>query len=163
MQPTPDEKLELVVFMGLQASGKTTFFRERFAASHAHVSKDLFRKARNRERRQNRLIEEALRGQKSVVVDNTNATRASRAPAITLALAAGARVVGYYFESRLALSVARNRRREGALRVPEVALMATASQLEQPTLGEGFAELWYVSIVGSTFVVSPWNEAHEIG
>ena len=30
---------ELIVFVGLQASGKSTFFRERFAATHDLVSK----------------------------------------------------------------------------------------------------------------------------
>ena len=35
--------IELVILVGLQASGKSTFFRERFAATHEHVSKDLFR------------------------------------------------------------------------------------------------------------------------
>jgi predicted kinase len=145
------------MFVGLQASGKTTFFRERFAASHVHVSKDLFRRARNRERRQARLIEEAFRAAKSVVLDNTNPSRESRRAAIALGRSLSARVVGYYFESRFALSLERNRRREGALRVPDAALKATASQLERPSLGEGFEELWYVSIVDGSFVVEPWN------
>jgi len=32
--------LELVVFTGLQASGKTSFYRHHLADTHAHVSKD---------------------------------------------------------------------------------------------------------------------------
>ena len=47
---------ELVIFVGLQASGKSTFFREGFAATHEHVSKDLFRNNRNRNRRQEELV-----------------------------------------------------------------------------------------------------------
>jgi|SRR5215218_2225674 len=64
-------KMELVIFVGLQASGKSTFFRERFAATHEHVSKDLFRNNRDRNRRQAQLIESALGRDSSVVVDNT--------------------------------------------------------------------------------------------
>jgi len=35
--------MELIIFMGLQASGKSTFYRSRFAATHAYVSKDMLR------------------------------------------------------------------------------------------------------------------------
>jgi hypothetical protein len=51
---------ELVIFVGLQASGKSTFFRERFAGTHELVGKDLFRNNKNRNRRQAQLIEAAL-------------------------------------------------------------------------------------------------------
>ena len=70
--------MELVIFVGLQASGKSTFFRERFAATHEHVSKDLFRNNRDRNRRQAQLIEAALGKGVSVVVDNTNPTAGAR-------------------------------------------------------------------------------------
>lgn len=66
--------IELVIFSGLQAAGKTTFFRERFAATHEHVSKDAWPNARKREARQRRLVEAHLRAGRSVVVDNTNPT-----------------------------------------------------------------------------------------
>jgi len=34
--------VELIILVGLQASGKSTFVRERFEASHTIVSKDNF-------------------------------------------------------------------------------------------------------------------------
>src|SRR3712207_7846959 len=48
---THTNRLELVVFAGLQASGKSTFFRTYFATTHALVSKDLFRNNRRSEER----------------------------------------------------------------------------------------------------------------
>ena len=64
---------ELVIFVGLQAAGKSSFFRERFGATHAHVSKDLMpRAARDKESRQLGQIEQALLIGRPVVVDNTN-------------------------------------------------------------------------------------------
>ena len=51
---------ELVIFVGLQASGKSSFFQEWFAATHEHVSKDLLRNNKNPTRRQAQLIEAAL-------------------------------------------------------------------------------------------------------
>jgi predicted kinase len=110
--------MELVIFVGLPGAGKTTFFRERFAATHAHVSKDLLRNNRNPGRRQLTLIEEALRAGRPVVVDNTNAGRDERRPLIALAKGLGAEVVGYHFDATLEDCRERNRGRAGRVRVP---------------------------------------------
>jgi predicted kinase len=139
MMPT-----ELVILVGLQGSGKSTFYRTFFAATHDWVSKDRLRNNRRPARRQLHLIEEALREGRSVVVDNTNATAADRAELIALARSLGARVVGYYFESRLDECLERNRQREGKARVPDVALYATCKRLQVPTRAEGFDRLFYV-------------------
>jgi predicted kinase len=145
---------ELVIFVGLQASGKSTFFGDRFAATHTHVSKDLFRNNKNRNRRQAQLIEAALQEGKSVVVDNTNPTAEKRRPLIELGRRYGAKIVGYYFESEVRRCLERNRQRTGKARVPDVALYATAKKLVRPSYLEGFDELFYVRITGdSTFDV----------
>lgn len=147
---------DLVIFVGLQASGKTTFFLRHFQATHEHVSKDLFPNARNRDRRQAREIDAALAAFKSVVVDNTNATRESRAAPIEAARRYGARIVGYVFESSLEACIARNEKRVGKTRVPLVAIYTTAKKLEPPAPEEGFDELHHVRIVEGAFVVLPW-------
>lgn len=61
--------MELVLLVGLQGSGKTTFFRERFAATHEHVSKDNFRNNARPARRQRHLIAVAFAAGRSLVVD----------------------------------------------------------------------------------------------
>ena len=43
---------ELVLFVGLQAAGKSTFYQARFAGTHDWVSKDRFPNNRNPARRQ---------------------------------------------------------------------------------------------------------------
>ena len=73
---------EIVVFVGLQASGKSTFARERFAQTHVIVSKDAFPNDRNKARRQAREIDTALADGRSVVVDNTNVRIVDRAPVL---------------------------------------------------------------------------------
>jgi predicted kinase len=146
--PTPPGSgapLECVILVGLQGSGKTTFYRERFARTHVHVSKDDFPHARNREERQRRLVAAALASGRPVVVDNTNPTPAARAPLITLAREAGAAVVGYYFDVPVRLALARNRSRAGRARVPDAAVFATAARLVPPTRAEGFDRLYRVS------------------
>jgi predicted kinase len=134
--------------VGLQGAGKTTFYRARFAATHEHVSKDLFPNARYRGRRQTQLIEAALSEGRSVVVDNTNATVEDRASLIAPGRAHGAEIVGYFFVSSVGESLRRNRERAGKQRVPDVAIFATAKRLVQPTYAEDFDRLYEVRAEG---------------
>src|SRR5256885_16229410 len=86
--------MEAVIVIGIQGSGKSHFYRERFFNSHLRISMDLL-KTRARERR---LLELCLQTQQPFVVDNTNATVANRASYIGVARGRGFRVVGYFFE-----------------------------------------------------------------
>jgi predicted kinase len=138
--------MELVIFTGLQASGKSTFYGVRFAATHEYVSKDRFRHNKNRNRRQRHLIEASLRAGNSVVVDNTNPMVEDRGPLIKLGREYGARVSGYYFESSVRECIERNRRRTGKERVPDVAIYATAKRLVPPSYDEGFDRLFSVRL-----------------
>ena len=142
----------------MQASGKSTFYRERFSETHEHVSKDLFRHNKNRGRRQTQLVSQALRSGRSIVVDNTNPTPEDRASLIEMAREHGACAIAYYFESGTRESRERNGRREGEARVPDVAIYATAKKLVPPSRAEGFDEMYRVKILRSTgFEVLPWD------
>ena len=145
--------MELVVFVGLQASGKSTFFRERFAETHQHVSKDLFPHNRNKNRRQEQLLRAALSAGRSVVVDNTNPTPEDRRPLARLGHEYGAKVIGYFFEASVSECLRRNEMREGKARVPDVAIYVTARKLVAPSIEEGFDELHCVRLNDSTFEV----------
>jgi predicted kinase len=138
--------MDVVILIGLQGAGKSTFFRTYFADTHVHISKDNFRTAKNRERRQQRLLRDALEQGLSAVVDNTNPSAAARAPVLQIAKEYGARIIGYYFEPALAECLQRNRQREGAARVPDIALFATFKKLEPPSSVEGFDQLFTVRL-----------------
>jgi predicted kinase len=158
------EAMELVIMMGLQASGKSTFSHTRFAGTHVHVSKDALRNNKRPGRRQAHLIEEALGAGQSVVVDNTNPTIADRAELIALGRRYGATVIGYYFEPSVAESLKRNGGRSGKARVPVVAIYATNKRMQCPSYAEGFDELYDVRIgEGGEFVVEPWSEERVDG
>ena len=150
--------MELAIFIGLQAAGKTTFYRRHLAATHEHISKDLMRSNRRPARRQAQLIEAALGAGRSVAVDNTNVTLEDRAELIRLGQATGAEVVGYYFVSSVAESRARNRQRTGRERVPDVAIYATAKRFVSPTPAEGFDRLYVVRIASDgAFECHAWT------
>ena len=138
--------MECVILIGLPASGKTTFYRERFAASHELVSKDAMRRNRQPQRRQDELINSSLAAGRSVVVDNTHPNAADRATIIALARRHGAEVAGYFFPTEAADALRRNRAREGRHRVPAVAIFATRKRLERPTFEEGFDRLYTVVV-----------------
>ena len=137
--------MQLILFIGMQGSGKTTYYQRHFAETHLHVSKDLMTNVRNRDARQAQMIEAALAGGKPVVVDNTNPTPVVRAPLIALGRRQGARVIAYLFEVPVKLAVARNRAREGKARVPDVAIYVTAKKLVPPKFEEGFDEIHVVA------------------
>jgi predicted kinase len=149
----------VAIFIGLQASGKSSFYHLRLARSHEHVSKDLMPQGASKQRRMLVQIERHLAAGRSVAVDNTSAARADRVPLVAAARAHEARVVGYYFSSRLVDCLPRNAARAGEARVPDVALYATAKRLERPSLGEGFDALFLVRIgPDQGFEVLPWEE-----
>lgn len=149
---------ELVVLVGLQASGKSTFYRERLAATHALVSMDLLRNNRRPGRRQLVLVGEALAAGRSVCVDNTNPGRVERAELVALARAHGAEAVCYFFDEPLEDCLRRNALREGRARVPVVALYDARNRLAVPSRAEGFARMFRVRMgPADGFVVVPWE------
>ena len=149
--------MECVILIGLPAAGKSTFFRQQFAATHDHVSKDALRNTRQPQRRQDQLIAQSLSAGRSVVVDNTNPAVESRSPIIAAARRAGAEVIGYFFPTEARDALRRNRAREGRDRVPDVAIFTTRKRLSPPSYDEGFDRLFVVTLDEATrsFVVTP--------
>src|SRR5829696_6582219 len=126
--------MEAVILCGLQASGKTTLYRDRFLETHARVSMDLLR-TRAREAA---FLRVCLETRMPFVVDNTNPTVAERARYVLPAREAGFKVVGYVVDVPFAVAQARNAARERV--VPMVGLRDVAKRLVQPTPEEGFDE-----------------------
>jgi predicted kinase len=147
--------MELALLVGLQAAGKSTFYRAHFVDTHTLVSKDLLRISRNRQTRQMALIEQALQRGESVMVDNTNPRAEDRSPLIALGRVFGARIVGYWFGGGLADCLRRNALREGRARVPDVAIYATARKLERPLDAEGFDVIFRVRLTEGGFQIEP--------
>ena len=132
---------ELVVMVGLQGSGKSTWVAEHLAGTHVVVSKDHWPNARHREARQRRIVAGLLAEGTSVVVDNTDPSPAERAPLVELAVAAGVPARAVFVDTPLEICQERNAARTGRARVPEVGLFSTAARLVPPTTDEGFTSV----------------------
>jgi predicted kinase len=144
--------MEAVILIGIQGSGKTTFYRERFFDTHIRISLDVLR-TRPRERA---FLETCLRTSQRFVVDNTNVRAAERAVYIEAAKRAGFRVIGYFLETTLGDALRRNAQRAGRAKIPPAGVGAALKRLERPKLEEGFDELYLVTLDESHgFVVSP--------
>jgi tRNA uridine 5-carbamoylmethylation protein Kti12 len=146
--------MEAVLFIGIQGSGKTTFYRERLFDTHVRISRDML-KTRNRELL---LMRACLAVRQAFVVDDTNASKSTRAESIEAARGAGFRVVGYYFRTPLRTALARNRRRPRGQVIPVPGVLATFKRFQPPEWAEGFDELQVVEVSGENEVsVRLWS------
>src|SRR5262245_15523650 len=120
--------MEAVLFVGIQAAGKSTFYYRQFFNTHIRINLDMLR-TRHREQL---LLRACLEARQPSVIDSTNATGLERAGYIAAARGAGFTVVGYYFRSGLQDAVARNEQRIGKARIPAKGIAATHRKLELP-------------------------------
>jgi predicted kinase len=148
--------MEAIIFCGIQATGKTTFFKERFFNTHMRISLDQL-STRNKELR---FIETCILSFHPFVIDNTNPSLEERAKYIAIAKANKFKVIGYYFQSKISDALARNNQRSGKEKIPEIGIKGTFKRLSLPSIDEGFDELYYVTAENNTFTVKEW--ANEI-
>lgn len=147
--------MELVLFIGIQATGKSSFYKERFYRTHVRVNYDML-KTRHREEL---LLQACIEGKAKFVVDNTNLTRLERARYISPAKSARYTVVGYFFQSRVADALRRNSERDEVERVPDKGVLGASGRLELPSKAEGFDQLLFVRLnEPHGFAVEDWKE-----
>lgn len=146
--------MEAVIFIGIQGSGKTTFYRERFFDTHVRLSLDML-KTRHRA---SLLLDACIEAKQRFVVDNTNVLRSERAEYILRARDARFLVHGYFFEPQVERALAWNQQRSGKAVVPVKGLLGTLKRLERPSMQEGFDHLFRVLVDQSgKFIVQAWT------
>lgn len=142
--------MESIIFVGIQASGKSTFYKERFFTTHMRINLDMLR-TRYREQI---FVEASLKGKQPFVVDNTNPTVADRQKYIEAAKEHDFKVIGYYFQPDYELSLHRNERRQGKAKIPEIGIKSTLKNMQIPSYAEGFDELYMVESFHNEFEVT---------
>jgi predicted kinase len=141
--------MQAIIFTGIQGSGKTTFYAERFLKTHIRISLDML-KTRNKERQ---FVQFCLaRGQK-FVIDNTNPTPSERSKYIEAAKEARFEVVGYFFNTTVAEAIERNYKRKGREHVSIIGIRATYKKMQLPTPDEGYDASYEVIIQDGNFGV----------
>ncbi len=146
--------MQLIIFIGIQGVGKSTFYQRQFFHSHIRLNKDML----NTNHRLQLLFEACLASKTKTVLDKTNPTVLERADFITAAKAAGFEVIAYYFDCPFKDALARNNAREGKAKIPEVGVKGTAKKMQRPSFEEGFDKIFTVKVGEDTFVVQEYLE-----
>jgi predicted kinase len=142
--------MQAVIFTGVQASGKSTFYKEYFFSTHMRISLDLL-KTRNREKL---FLDLCFLAKQKFVVDNTNPSREERKRYIVPAIEAGFEIVGYYFTASSSELVSRNKQRQNKYKVPMAGLFGTLKRIEKPEYSEGFNKLYGMTTQENSFIIS---------
>lgn len=144
---------QAIIFIGIQASGKTTFYHRMLSNGvYTHISLDVIH-TRNRE---DQLLMACLVKGNSFVVDNTNPEISVRAKYIQKAKEYNYHVIGIFFQSIVKDCVRRNEERDN--KVPSRAIACTSNKLQMPSIAEGFDELYFVRTVNNDFEITKWKE-----
>lgn len=144
--------MKAIIFIGLQAAGKSTFYQEKFSDTHIRINLDML-KTRHREQI---LFNACLEAKQPFVIDNTNPTIEDRKRYIPIAKEKEFQIIGYYFQADIEKCKLRNNKRDRF--VPVLALLATYKKLQIPTYQEGFDRLYCVSIdKNNSFLIEEWN------
>ncbi len=147
--------MQAIIFIGIQATGKSTFYVRNFLNSHVRISMDLL----NTRNKENIWLETCFNSHQRFVVDNTNPTKEERAKYISLAKKKKYEVFGYYFESKLNDCIERNNNRKGKAKIVERGIRACHSKLQVPNFEEGFDKLFYVKLTeNGNFEVENWKD-----
>ncbi len=144
---------QMIIFIGIQASGKTTFYNSALACHGlAHVNLDTL----HRRHKEAITIRTCFDNMKSFVVDNTNPQILDRQRYIPMAKSHGYEIIGIFFQSRVKDCVDRNEQR--GRRVPLRAILSTSNKLQMPSYNEGFDLLFFARITDNGFKITEWKE-----
>ena len=143
--------MEMIIFIGIPASGKSSFYKELFFNSHIRISMDLL----NTRNKEGKLLQYCFETQSKMVIDNTNIAKESRKKYIELAQQNKFKIIGYYFDSTIQDCLERNKNRKDSIN--EIGIKAKYKDLEKPLLEEGFDKMFRVKIVDRKFEISDYE------
>ena len=143
----------MVIMMGIQGSGKSTFCAKNFS-EYTRINLDTLRTRK----KENDALRLAINRKENIVIDNTNPTVSDRKKYIEAGKTSQYRIIGYFMQSRLQECIERNDTRQGKEKIPSIAIACTSNKLEMPGYEEGFDELYFVKITDAGFSVLKWRE-----
>jgi predicted kinase len=149
-QTSGELTVECVMLIGIQASGKSSFYKERFFKTHVRINLDML-KTRQKE---DIFLAASFEAKQKFVVDNTNPSRLDRRKYIEWSKTFHFKVLGYFWEPDLEHCLLRNQSRQGKERIPATAIRSTLQKLEEPAYDEGFDRLYLVKLIENIYVVT---------
>ncbi len=152
----------MVIFMGPHRSGKTYYFNWHYKGKFVHIHSDEYRAGSAEQKTVQKCIDKGV----DFVIDNTNDTKAGRIVYIQSAKAAGYRVIGYLFSTRIS---SRCRQYDLNDRPKQEYSEIMPAEIELPDYSEGFDELYYIERMGilhrdggtSPMLKSDWTDVKK--
>lgn len=131
--------MQVIIFVGLPGSGKSTYYKEHFLNTHLRISNDLL-KTKNREKL---LLEFCKNTSMPFVIDNTNVQKKDRKKYLDIIKGwkQKVRIKCIYFACDVSTCIKRNANRTGKDCIPDCAIYSKLKILEEPTIDEGFDEI----------------------
>ncbi|KAH9815865.1 polynucleotide kinase 3 phosphatase-domain-containing protein [Melampsora americana] len=138
------EKVEIVLFVGSPAIGKTRFYKEHFEPrGYEHINQDklkTFEKCL-------KLVKETIKSSKPCVIDNTNPSKSTRLKYIKLSQELKCDIRCVHFDSPMEIGLHNNiyrglcsQENEGRSVLPFLAFGSFQKGFEEPMIEEGFSE-----------------------
>lgn len=143
--------MQIIILIGIPASGKSSFYKELFFNSHIRISLDLL----NTRNKEGKLLQYCFETQSKMVIDNTNVSKGDRRKYIELAQHNKYEVIGYYFESNIQDCLERNKNRKDSIN--EIGIKSKYKELEKPLFEEGFDKIFNVKIIDDKFEISNYE------
>ncbi|WP_185287387.1 ATP-binding protein [Chryseobacterium lactis] len=143
--------MEMIIFIGIPASGKSSLYKELLFNSHIRISMDLL----NTRNKEGKLLQYCFDTQSKMVIDNTNVSSKERKRYIDLARQNKYKILAYYFESDIKTCLERNKNRKDFIN--EIGIKAKFKELEPPSLEEGFDKIVQVKIINTQFEISDYE------
>jgi predicted kinase len=141
IRPSQVTTKDAAIFCGIQASGKTTFYRHTFFRSHLRISLDVLKTRR----REGAIVRACIEVGQPFVVDNTNPTRADRRRYLEAVSTGDFVTRAFFFELSPRDAIGRSLKRPEGERIQPYAIYGTFRRLETPSLEEGFHEVMRVT------------------
>ncbi len=151
----------LIIMVGPMASGKSTFSQQPIFKSYTYLNNDTIKSAPKLQK----LFQEALNQNQSIIIDNTNPKRETRQTYINSAKAKGYHVYCCWFDLPKILSVHLNQMRTqmthgSQLAINMIAIHTYYKNLESPTLTDGFDEILLINKIytGQSASIEAFNK-----
>ncbi len=142
----------MVIMMGIQGSGKSTFCTKNFS-EYTRINLDALRTRK----KENEALWLAINRKENIVIDNTNPTMDDRKKYIEAGKASQYEIIGCFMQSQLEECIERNNSRIGKEKIPSIVIACTSNKLEMPSYEEGFDKLFFVKITDTGYSVSEWR------
>lgn len=135
------------IMFGGPGSGKSTFVKNQLYKTHLPINVDILWNHHS----ENLILEGMLNARVNIVIDGVNATLPQRVRYFKKLEGRKYKVIAYVMTTPLEDALVMNKQRSRRQHLPDNIVITNFKRLIPPTLGEGFDEIYHVTINGAGY------------